>query len=216
MCLHTFLVPSYSAGVRRKPPDPKPIAALADFVQFVGRSAVSQRQRQRLHGAVAAPVTAAELDGLRAVRKQDPVTMTALADRLSLDRTTVSRVVSRLEELELVTRTTDATDRRRTWVSVAPAGKDLLEALDQVSTQDYVVATSEWTAEERAVLGELLTRLRRDLQRLRFDADGWAIGLQPDARSEAETPSRGRSSAGAVSTSRGGSRRRPSPAGTTR
>jgi len=105
--------------------------------------------------------------------------MTTLAERLGLDRTTVSRVVRRLEELELVTRTVDQADLRRAWVSVAPAGRRLLTALDNVSTQDYIVATSEWTDADRAALAELLFRLKRDLQRLRFDENGRATRLSP-------------------------------------
>ena len=134
---------------------------------------------QRLNTAVTAPATGAEVDALRAVRSHDAVTMTALAGRLGLDRTTVSRVVGRLEELGLVRRTADDADQRRSWVSVAPAGRRLLTALDQVSINDYVVATSEWSATERMDLGHQLARLKRDLQRLEFDADGRAIGLTP-------------------------------------
>ena len=165
--------------MRRTRTDPVPIAAIADFIQFVARVATNQRQRQRLNTAAAAPATGAEIDALRCVRNHDPVTMTVLAARLGLDRTTVSRVVRRLEELELATRTVDETDLRRTWVSVAPAGRRLLDALDTVSTQDYIVATSEWSAADRAALGQLLVRLQRDLQRLRFDDTGRATRLAP-------------------------------------
>jgi len=172
--------------VRRTRPDPAPIAAIADFVQFVARVATSQRQRQRLNTAAAAPATGAEIDALRCVRNHDPVTMTVLAERLGLDRTTVSRVVQRLEGLELASRTVDETDLRRTWVSVAPAGHRLLNALDKVSTQDYIVATSEWSDADRASLGQLLVRLQRDLQRLRFDATGRANRLAPIVAPDAE------------------------------
>ena len=168
--------------MRRTRTAPAPIAsiaAIADFIQFVARSATSQRQRQRLNTAASAPATGAEIDALRCVRNHDPVTMTTLAERLGLDRTTVSRVVRRLEELELVTRTVDQADLRRAWVSVAPAGRRLLTALDNVSTQDYIVATSEWTDGDRAALAELLFRLKRDLQRLRFDENGRATRLSP-------------------------------------
>ena len=168
--------------MRRTRTAPAPIAsiaAIADFIQFVARSATSQRQRQRLNTAASAPATGAEIDALRCVRNHDPVTMTTLAERLGLDRTTVSRVVRRLEELELVTRTVDQADLRRAWVSVAPAGRRLLTALDNVSTQDYIVATSEWTDADRAALAELLVRLKRDLQRLRFDENGRATRLAP-------------------------------------
>lgn len=161
-------------------PTPEPLAVVADFIRFVARSALSQRQRQRLAAAVASPATGAELDALRVVCQRGPVTMTALAERLVLDRTTVSRVVGRLEELELVARTTDAADRRRTWVSVAPAGQELLDRFDRVSRQDYRVATAGWAPADRQALADLLARLQHDLERLEFDDRGWAIGVRPD------------------------------------
>lgn len=181
MCIHTHLLrPVVCPPVVRSAPSPEPLEVVADFIRFVARSAVSQRQRQRLAAAVTSPATGAELDALRAVRQRGPVTMTALAERLGLDRTTVSRVVGRLEELELVARTTDADDRRKTWVTVAPAGEELLERFDQVSMQDFRVATARWSGADLQALATLLMRLRHDLERLEFDDRGWAIGLRPN------------------------------------
>jgi DNA-binding MarR family transcriptional regulator len=178
---------SVPAVVRRTPtPEPEPLDVVADFMVFVARSALSQRQRQRLDAAAASPVTGAELNALRAVRRPDPVTMTALAERLGLDRTTVSRLVARLEELELVTRTTDAADRRKTWVSVAPSGQELLDRFDRVSMQDFRVATASWSPADRQALATLLSRLQHDLERLEFDDRGWAVGQRPDDRADVE------------------------------
>jgi DNA-binding MarR family transcriptional regulator len=162
------------------PPSPQPLEVVAGFIRFVSRRAVGQRQRQRLAAAVTSPATGAELDALQAVHRLAPVTMTALAERLGLDRTTVSRVVGRLEELGLVTRMTDAVDRRKTLVTVAPAGRQLLDRLDRVSVQDFRVATACWSPDDRTALATLLSRLQHDLERLEFDDRGWATGLRPD------------------------------------
>jgi DNA-binding MarR family transcriptional regulator len=157
--------------------NPDPLATVAEFIHFVAKSAVGRRQRHRLSAAVRSPVTGAELAALRTVREHNPVTTTALASRQHLDRTTVSRVVSRLEELDLIRRTSDVRDGRKTWISVAPKGRKLLDAFDRVSAQDYLVATEHWSAADRAMLGKLLNRLQYDLERLTFDERGWAVGL---------------------------------------
>jgi DNA-binding MarR family transcriptional regulator len=177
--------------VGRSPSTPEPLDALADFIRFVARRAVSPRQRRRLDAAVGSPVTGAELHALREVRQRDPATMTGLAERLGLDRTTVSRVVARLEELDLVTRAPDTRDRRKTWVSITATGHELLDRFDRASMQDFRVATARWSRDDRAELGRLLVRLQHDLGRLEFDDRGWAIGRRRAERPAGRTDGAG-------------------------
>jgi len=154
------------------------IEQIAAFIEYVSRLALSDRVQQRLAGA-ARVVTPSELAALRSVAKHGPLTFGDLAERLGLDRTTVSRLAASLQEQGLIAREADAHDKRKAWLELTAAGSTLLEGLNGVSRQYYEVATSEWTAEERAAAGTMFDRLRHDLLRLQFDEVGRASHLHP-------------------------------------
>jgi DNA-binding MarR family transcriptional regulator len=141
--------------------DDEMLEALASFVRFVARSATSQQQRKRLARAAGSSITGAEMEALRGVQKHEPVTATELADRLGLDRTTVSRLVGHLQALELVARSTDLGDRRRSLVALTGEGTALLATMDQVSARDYLVATKGWSPDDRTRLAVPEVRRRR-------------------------------------------------------
>ena len=58
-----------------------------------------------------------------------PLTPSELAAREKIQRPTATRVLSRLEEAGLVTRTPDPDDRRSSLVSITPAGRVLLDTV---------------------------------------------------------------------------------------
>jgi DNA-binding MarR family transcriptional regulator len=167
-------------GVKSRTPTDESVDQIAAFIEYVSKLALSDRVQQRLAGA-ARLVTQSELGALRAVARFGPLTSGELAARLGLDRTTVSRLAGRLQELELVRREADEADKRKAWLEVTPAGRELLAGLEGVSRQYYEVATSDWTPEERAAAGAMMARLQHSLLRLQFDTDGRAVGLRPPA-----------------------------------
>jgi DNA-binding MarR family transcriptional regulator len=154
------------------------IDQVASFIEYVSRLALSDRVQQRLAGA-ARVVTQSELAALRVVARTGPLTFSDLAERLRLDRTTVSRLAGRLHDLELIGREPDAADKRKVWLQATSEGRELIASLADVTRQYYEVATSDWTHEERAAAGEMLARLQDCLLRLQFDTDGRATGLAP-------------------------------------
>ena len=153
------------------------VAQIAAFIEYVSRLALSDRVHQRVAGA--ASVTPSELSALREVARHGPLTFGQLAERLRLDRTTVSRLASRLHEIGLVSRVQDADDKRRVWLQTTPAGVEMLGSLSNVSHEYYAVATADWSSDDRAAAGEMLARLQDCLLRLEFDADGRAVGVAP-------------------------------------
>ncbi len=52
-----------------------------------------------------------------------------LAKKLSLSPTSLTRVLERLENRQLIERNIDREDRRRIWVSLTPQGKNMLDTL---------------------------------------------------------------------------------------
>lgn len=63
---------------------------------------------------------------LSTVFRFGPITLSALAERLSADKGLASRSVSELEELGLITRTADPSDRRSRLIAVTPLGAERL------------------------------------------------------------------------------------------
>jgi DNA-binding MarR family transcriptional regulator len=58
-----------------------------------------------------------------------PLTISELAERLRVSLATTSQVVSDIEEWDLVTKTTDPADRRRTLVAITDTHRPLIRAM---------------------------------------------------------------------------------------
>jgi DNA-binding MarR family transcriptional regulator len=95
---------------------------LASRLRFaLARSA--RRLRQEAGTGLSPSLTAA----LATVERCGPLTPSELADLERVARPTVTRVLTRLEEAGLISRTPDPADRRSTLVAVTPAGAALLD-----------------------------------------------------------------------------------------
>ncbi|WP_406099933.1 MarR family winged helix-turn-helix transcriptional regulator [Streptomyces sp. NBC_01013] len=87
-----------------------------------------------------------------------------LAERLTIDRSDIVKIIDELDAADLVGRARDMTDRRRVTVTVSPAGRALFSRLqaDARAVQDDVLAPLN--ARERARLTALLARVHQHLQ----------------------------------------------------
>jgi DNA-binding MarR family transcriptional regulator len=85
------------------------------------------------------PLQFAVLDSLQANGPQDQVT---LGGAVALDRTTISLVIRKLEQRELVCREKSSQDRRAKIVTITATGKDLTDAALRAvqSAQQRIVA----------------------------------------------------------------------------
>ncbi len=105
---------------------------------------VARRMRQEAGGELSPTQSAA----LTTIDCHGPLTPSELASRERIQRPTATRVLARLEEAGLVTRTPDPADRRSSLVSATNAGSALLtemrarrdawmaERLDSLSPED--------------------------------------------------------------------------------
>ncbi|MFD0019995.1 MarR family winged helix-turn-helix transcriptional regulator [Streptomyces sp. NPDC058382] len=82
-----------------------------------------------------------------------------LADRLSVDRSDIVKIVDDLAGARLAERARDTADRRRVTVTVSPAGRALLDRLhaEVLTVQDDLLAPL--TGAERTQLTDLLRRV---------------------------------------------------------
>ncbi|GLZ60131.1 MarR family transcriptional regulator [Micromonospora sp. M51] len=100
---------------------------------------------------------------LRHLADAGPQNVSALAARLNLDGSTVTRQVSALQRDGLITRTPDPSDGRGTVISPTPAGLQRMAAVQAARTRLYGDMLADWSAEDRATLAALLGRLNQAL-----------------------------------------------------
>ncbi len=92
-----------------------------------------------------------------------PIRVSALADTLHLDQSTVSRHVRSLEQLGLVERSGDPEDRRAALLSPTAAGEDRLATIHSHRRALFRSATAGWSDDDRTQLARLIDRLAQDL-----------------------------------------------------
>ena len=85
-----------------------------------------------------------------------PPSMSELADMLHCDRSTITLLADRLEELKLISRKVDPANRRVKALVLTPKGKQIRKALvDEMATKTPLAKLSE---EERKQLHALLSK----------------------------------------------------------
>jgi MarR family transcriptional regulator, lower aerobic nicotinate degradation pathway regulator len=87
------------------------------------------------------------------------VDQNTLADRLALDRTTTSAIVFHLEQLGLIERAVNDTDRRARILTLAPAGVALHDRHRPKANEAQQRVLSVLTSAERKLLVDMLTRV---------------------------------------------------------
>ena len=109
-------------------------------------------------------LTIAQYNVLRILRGSHPDALTCgeIRDRL-LDRTPdVTRLLDRLEESDLLTRSRYEKDRRVMKVNITEKGLDLVNSMDNDVTAIVERLNRHLSEEERMQLSRLLTKMRRD------------------------------------------------------
>gem|GEM_PF-1610086 len=109
---------------------------------------------------------------------ESALTVNALADAVLLKQPTLTRVLDGMVVTGLVTRESDASDRRRVLVTATDSGRERGEALVALAIEREQAFFADWSASERDVLHHLLRRLLAD----RADANEQPTVFGPCAR----------------------------------
>lgn len=136
---------------------------------FIALGAVVKRLKNRplpehasLHGVPFAP---RHISTLLQIGQDAPIGMSELAERMNVSLATISQVVTDLEDWGLVTRATDAADRRRTLVSVAPEHRASIRAIFEQRLRPLDRTLRRLEPDERSGLLRGLTLLAEELDR---------------------------------------------------
>lgn len=104
-------------------------------------------------------VSVAEWVALRHLYDRQTMTPGELADLLGMTRGAVSKVLVKLESKQWIARTADATDNRVHWITLTPAGQQLLPDLAQLAEQNDAYFFGSLSPVEQQTLRNLLEKL---------------------------------------------------------
>ncbi len=93
----------------------------------------------------------------------DAMRVSDLAANVGLDASTVSRQIKQLEAEGIVERTADPADGRASLVKLSNHGRATMQAGFERRFKRIQAVLEPWSAKDRAVLQQLLTRLATDL-----------------------------------------------------
>lgn len=132
-----------TASIRRHTPADVDVARLSEAL-----SRFTRATRRDL----AMPLGASSISALVTVEQQGPVRLGDLARHEGVTPATLSRIVSVLEEDGYARRTTDAEDRRSSWLEITAAGRRLLDGVRRDRAALVEARLDRLTAEQRAAL----------------------------------------------------------------
>ncbi|MEV6599268.1 MarR family transcriptional regulator [Actinoplanes sp. NPDC051346] len=100
---------------------------------------------------------------LRLLQESGPQNVSAVAHRLNLDGSTVTRQVGAMYRDGLVERSPDPEDGRGTVIAATTQGLAQVDAVSQARRELYDTVLKDWTPHERKELAAVLERLTRDM-----------------------------------------------------
>ncbi len=143
-------------GLTEPLPEPETAEdALMSLMMALGRQ-LRKRQPGDLMDYSAFPI-------LKLLTHQGPMRLSAMAEVLGLDASTVSRHARQLEDNGLLERTDDPDDRRASRLTVSEHGNECLAQGFETRRRLIATALDGWTDEERDTLRLLLHRLVQNL-----------------------------------------------------
>ncbi|WP_288901693.1 MarR family transcriptional regulator [uncultured Sneathiella sp.] len=115
-------------------------------------------------------LTRAKWLALGVLDRREGITQTELADYLELDKSTIGRLLDRLEERGFIRREKDPKDRRIFRIYIAKTAHPILSELEQVGDDVRAQALSGISKEDQEKLLTLLDQVKKNLIIAREDS----------------------------------------------
>src|SRR3954471_12910359 len=135
-----------------------PIAAVAGHLRLV-----VARTARRLRQEAGADLSASLISALASIDRHGPLTPSELAAHERVQRPSITRVLARLEDLELVERTPDPADRRSSLIAASAEGRTLLRRQRSRKDQSLAPRLATLEADDVAPLERAAAILERML-----------------------------------------------------
>lgn len=136
-------------------------AAVIDLVDEINRP----RRDDRLIEEAGIPLDRALFPLLARVGRYGPIGVVELADRTGRDHTTISRQMTKLEDMGLIERAASVKDRRVREATVSKKGRDMIAVLNAARERLANRILINWTDADLDQLRQLLRRFADDLMR---------------------------------------------------
>ena len=146
------------------------LVSIEEAVVTLVRAGRSARLQNRVVADSGLSVDAAAYGVLRALGDEGPLSMTSLARALSVEVSTMSRHVARLERDGFVERGHHPGDGRVVVLGLSDAGRSALTALRAARRRLFAELLSTWSPADREMFAPLLGRLAADLTRFGGDS----------------------------------------------
>jgi DNA-binding MarR family transcriptional regulator len=125
------------------------------------RDAITRLNRRVRQSRPVGDLTATQLSALTSLELAGALTPRELAELERVRPPTMTKIVAKLEERELVQRTPHPTDGRQVILAATAQGRDVLARLERVREEWLAQRLSELTAGERDVLRRAAEILRQ-------------------------------------------------------
>ena len=116
-------------------------------------------------------ITLTQCHTLLEIENKEVITITDLANNLSLDKSTVSRTVDGLVNIGLVDRTIPKNNRRTTELCLTDLGKKTCDAINYTNNQYILNVLADFTDQEKTKLVRLFDKVTQNMIRLRETID---------------------------------------------
>ncbi len=111
-------------------------------------------------------ITLPHLEIMHILKEEGTKHIAEIGERLQIPKPQMTHLIDRLEDLEIVTRQADTTDRRIINIMLTDKGRRIIEELDQVIKESIEAKLSILTEEELQELSVSLKRLGDILSKL--------------------------------------------------
>lgn len=117
-------------------------------------------------------------------QREGPLTMSVLADSLSMSKQQFTKLVNQMEEQQLVHRIRDPHNRRQVYIAIAPAGETLANTVLEETAGELAKDMAVYTGEEKQEFLQCLSTFRRLLNKMQADPSPRGTRTPPAQRKE--------------------------------
>ena len=147
-------------------PNPATVGAAAEVADRL-RAAVARLSRSLRLTHADGNLSPSQREVLFTITRRGPLRLSELAASEGLNPTMVSRIVSHLENAQLVTRSPDGTDARVVHLESTNAGRALCQEMRNERTDALLFALEKLSARQRRELTDVLPTLEALVETLR-------------------------------------------------
>jgi DNA-binding MarR family transcriptional regulator len=152
--------------VKSPAPNPATVGAAAEVADRL-RAAVPRLSRSLRLTHADGNLSPSQREVLFTITRRGPLRLSELAASEGLNPTMVSRIVSHLENAQLVTRSPDGTDARVVHLESTNAGRALCQEMRNERTDALLFALEKLSARQRRELTDVLPTLEALVETLR-------------------------------------------------